>query len=132
LTWTTLTGCSGPWPEPAAAMQPDRATQPDPLLYAGLVACRACGERGHPVDAMWLTDDLIVATFAPPCPHADRFVTMVVTPRELRPLDIEPGGQCERTWCQATARTGQPCAKRAMRGSQFCAWHHHHQHQERA
>lgn len=35
----------------------------DPVIAAGYITCTACAERAWPVDAQWITDRLILATF---------------------------------------------------------------------
>ena len=103
-------------------MPADRATRRDPLLCAGHLTCRTCGRRGWPLDAVWLGDDLILATYESPCWHDKRPATLVVFPSEL-----EPASRLEPERCQATVRNGprkgQPCTILARPGSQFCACH---------
>lgn len=42
----------------------------DALDAAGYARCPVCGARGYPLDAVWLGDGLLVASYSAPCEHA--------------------------------------------------------------
>jgi len=108
-------------------MRPDRrATRPDPILAAGAVSCHTCRRRGWPIDALWISGDQLLVTYAPPCWHTGLHgsrepVTMPVTPSELTPGPPEPE-HCRGT-VRGGSRKGLPCTRLAPPGHEYCPWH---------
>lgn len=92
----------------------------DAILFAGVVRCGLCGRAGFPVDAGWLGDGLIIATYAAPCCHL-RGGMVVMSP------GVFPAGP-EADWsrhvpgrrCAGRNRKGQPCRSYAQAGSDYC------------
>ncbi len=94
----------------------------DPLLYAGIIVCNTCGRRGYPVEAGWIAEDLLVATFDRPCWHERQpQVTKLVTPSKLELAKPAPG-QCQGIIASG-ARQGQRCTRLARPGAEYCASH---------
>ncbi len=96
----------------------------DPLLYARFLECPVCKRVSFPVDAEWLDDELILATYPGVCSHS-RTVTAVIEVRQLvidkAFVDTElylPGRRC----IGFTIR-GRRCRAFAQPGSDFCAAH---------
>jgi hypothetical protein len=49
----------------------------DPVHHAGYLTCSVCDAPAWPIDATWLDDDSIVATYVPTCLHVVEQVTVV-------------------------------------------------------
>lgn len=97
---------------------------PDPILAAGYITCHGCGAESYPIDAEWLSETLILATFtvecARDCPRrrdsgavlldldGDQLVPMVMRPRVCRAI---------------ASTTGRPCRGYAQAGSGYCHTH---------
>jgi hypothetical protein len=100
----------------------------DPILHAGCIDC-PCGSRSWPVDAEWVSDGLLLATFVPEhgpgCPHRG-FPRVVLLDRGQDDQSVPPVDRPRR--CRGTAATtGQRCRARARPGSGYCAQHGHKQ-----
>jgi hypothetical protein len=95
----------------------------DALLYASLRQCLQCGRAGYGTDAVWLDDDLILASYPRSCVHVHAAVVVVDVDRVLLeiPDDVElrlPGRRCA-----GRNRRNAPCRAPAEPGSAFCRWH---------
>ena len=103
----------------------------DPILRAGYARCTRCDRINFPVEAEWLTDDLLLAIYPPVCGHATRGVMVVVTPGALPERD--PGFDLERYFaldlylpgrrCAGSTRSGRRCRSPAQPGSEYCQQH---------
>ena len=86
----------------------------DAFSAAGYVVCPRSGAVAWPVDAAWLDDDLLVASFPAPecegCSHTDDV-------RIIRPSTLPVSERCT-----ATTRAGRRCTRRVAVGA-VCAVH---------
>jgi hypothetical protein len=98
--------------------------QRDPLLHARFLECGGCGRVSFPVDAEWLDDELILATYPGVCPHA-RTVTAVIEAREVIVAQAfrDPELYLPGRRCAGQNRRGRRCRAFALPGSVFCAAH---------
>jgi hypothetical protein len=96
----------------------------DPLLHARFLECRVCRRVSFPVDAGWLDDELIVATYPGVCSHA-RTVTAVVEVRDviIAQAFVDPELYLPGRRCAGRNRRGRRCGAYASPGSEFCADH---------
>lgn len=97
----------------------------DPLVAAGRLACRICGALAYPIDAEWLGDDLVLATFPARCEHGPDAAAYIITPSELAEPSApfcrvcgEPAGTeaelCPDCRCSAITWTGTRCRNQAV------------------
>lgn len=96
----------------------------DPLLHARFLVCRECGRVTFPVDAGWLDDELIVATYPGVCSHT-RTVTAVIDVRDviIAQAFVDPELYLPGRHCAGRNRRGRRCGAYASPGSEFCAAH---------
>lgn len=95
----------------------------DPLLRCGFLVCPDCGKIGYPSEAVWISEDQILATYPRACSHR-RDITWIVTPSELGAARIENPELCmPGRRCTGTTRAGNPCRSYASAGSPFCPQH---------
>jgi hypothetical protein len=79
----------------------------DPLLRAGIASCTRCGRVAYPVDAVWLDNGLILASFPKVCEHTHASV-WIGDPRRLTRAP---------EWCHVRTRTtGERCRNRSRDG----------------
>lgn len=83
----------------------------DPLHHAGTVTCRTCGHRGYPTDAVALTEDTVLATYASECGH-NRPTTWLVDLFAPR-----------RPQCWATTKAGRLCKIKPIGDTGLCFVH---------
>jgi len=96
----------------------------DPLIYARFLGCPVCKRVSFPVDAEWLDDELILATYPSACSHRST-VTAVI---EVRGLVIDTAfAETERFLpgrrCAGFTTRGHRCRAFARPGSDFCSAH---------
>lgn len=111
--------------------EPCRCPDCDPVLAAGYIACGGCHGRAYALDAAWITDRLIMASFGPldgdpECPgghrgHRGHLVLVDVDTEDATIPRVQPR-ICKGT-VRAGTRKGQPCRNRAAAGSAYCAQH---------
>jgi hypothetical protein len=123
----------------------------DPILLAGAVRCAGCGRMAYPVDAAWLTDQLMLVTFAQPHRAECRgprawIMIMDITMASGQVFTHAPTGNarrareyykrnscracgiltgaryCAACRCQAQTARGRRCVNRAGPGG-FCGVH---------
>ncbi len=96
----------------------------DPLLFARFLECPVCLRVSFPVDAGWLDDELILATYPSTCSHCS-IVTAVITVREL--VIDTAFAETERFLpgrrCAGHNRRRRRCGAYARPGSDFCPAH---------
>lgn len=85
----------------------------DPLLAAGVNNCPTCRALGYPTTAVWLGDDLVLATYAAPCDHYGES-TQLVVPSELASV---------KSRCAGWTAAGTPCRSWPRQDSRYCAAH---------
>jgi len=96
----------------------------DPLLYARFLECPTCKRVSFPVDAEWLDDELVLATYPAICSHCFT-VTAVIDVRELI-LDkafTDPELFLTGRRCAGQNRRHRRCRAWAKPGSVFCPAH---------
>ena len=99
----------------------------DALTAAGLRQCPRCRRAAFPVDATWLDDRLILASFPRICAHIPAGVVSVCTccieenPEHYRPADA--GLLLTGRRCAGRNRHQAPCRATAVPGSLYCHWH---------
>lgn len=98
----------------------------DPILHATNVVCSGCQSVAYPVDAEWITDRLILASYEdvcrPGCPGRRQGGDTILVDLDAESAAIPklPGPRrCKGT----TVRTGQPCKSYAVKGSAYCVQH---------
>jgi len=101
-------------------------TEPDDaLLYASLARCPLCGRAAFAVDAIWLDDQQILASYSRICVHVPAVVLTVTADEVEHPeesgVDVELLLSGRR--CVGRNRHGAACGAPAAPGSLFCCWH---------
>ena len=95
----------------------------DPLLLATSIICGTCKSESFPVDADWMPDGTILASFdavhEPWCTRRPDFGMVLLVPG-ADPL--VPRVQRPRT-CRGTTRAGRPCRNPAGKASAWCSSH---------
>lgn len=123
----------------------------DPILQASRMSCTGCGREAYPVDAAWLTGDLVLATFTQPhgadCRGPRAWTVIIDTADDHgQTFALAPAGNarrardyyrqhscracgtltgaryCAACRCQAQTTRGRRCANRAGPGG-YCANH---------
>lgn len=96
----------------------------DPLVCARFLQCGTCRQARFPVDATWIDDELILATYPRTCQHFGT-VTMLIDVREVivATADVDPARYLPGRRCAGLAASGHWCRAFAVPGSDFCAAH---------
>ena len=81
----------------------------DPIHMATVFYCNQCDIWGHPLRALWLSRNLILAEFDG-CEHT---AVWRIVDRDQQPAWV---------LCQATTKRGSPCKKASVDGI-FCSVH---------
>lgn len=99
----------------------------DPAVMAGYLTCRDCQGRAYPLDAAWVTSQLIMVSYGPvlgdpECPgsHGARLVLLDGAAADQL-VPVAPAGNAdrasahygERMFCIATTGYGTLCGNRA-------------------
>jgi hypothetical protein len=94
------------------------------LQPASLAQCHQCRHAAFPIDATWLDDRLILASYPQVCAHVPADTRLTCTGCESeRPLLPNPGLLLSGRRCAGRNRRGRPCQEWALPGSLFCYWH---------
>jgi len=90
----------------------------DPLIRAGIVHCGQCDQVAYAVDAEWVDETKLVATYPALCEHQTGGTWFVDVTR-LQPLRPKRGAH----GCTGRTRGGRPCGGWPVGGSDRCRWH---------
>jgi len=96
----------------------------DPLQLAGPEHCHHCQRAAFPIDATWLDDRLILASYPRVCAHVPASTRLTCTECERqRPPVANLGLLLPGRRCGALNHRRRPCRAWALPGSLFCRSH---------
>ena len=100
------------------------SAEPDPILRAGAVRCRACRRAAFPTDAGALGGGWIIATFPRPCEHVAGGTLLLDLRDGGRPAPLSELAQyVSGRRCAGRNKRGRPCGSYAVPGSDYCRQH---------
>lgn len=97
----------------------------DPITVVGARQCGTCAAVGYPLDAMWISESLILVTYEASCRHA-KSETVVIDPSTIVTTELELAKYVRGRRCAGRNARRRPCRAYAQPGSDFC-WSHQEQ-----
>jgi hypothetical protein len=94
----------------------------DPITVVGARQCGTCAAVGYPLDAIWVSDSLILVTYDASCQHV-KSGTVVIDPASIVTTDLELARYVRGRRCAGVNARRRPCRAYAQPGSDFC-WSH--------